>query len=122
MGKCIAVSELYMTMFISVSGLVLILATNILETSGWCSYAYGTSGNGGDKMDASCTHDFYDAGVIEYKEADAICINDKCYCVFAKGYCNHAFMKTDPYCCTPGFTAENCDNAVCDTNGSCHHE
>ena len=37
-------------------------------------------------------------------------------------YNSHAFMKTDPYCCTPGFTAENCDNAVCDTNGSCHHE
>ena len=22
-----------------------------------------------------------------YKEVDAICLRDKCYCVFAKGYC-----------------------------------
>merc|ERR1712098_658158 len=99
---------------------LLVLSCSIQNTRAWCSYAYGTSGNGGDKMDAHCTHDFYDAGVIEFKEAcyarcncwtdlpslggeiykevDAICIHDKCYCVFAKGYCNHAFMKTDPYC------------------------
>ena len=38
-------------------------------------------------------------------QVDAVCIHDKCYCVFAEGderrtSCNHAFMKTDPYCCT----------------------
>ena len=27
------------------------------------------SGNGGDEMDAHCTHDTYDANVIEFKEA-----------------------------------------------------
>ena len=38
-------------------------------------------------------------------QVDAVCIHDKCYCVFAEEderstTCNHAFMKTDPYCCT----------------------
>merc|ERR1712203_893995 len=93
----------------------------------WCIDAFGTSGNGGDVMVAQCEHYTYDAHVIEfmeacyarcncwtnlpsqggeiYKEVDAVCIHDKCYCVFAEGderrtSCNHAFMKTDPYCCT----------------------
>merc|ERR1712112_506911 len=97
----------------------------------WCTWAFGESGNGGDRMVGYCPHDTYDANVIEFKEAcyarcncwtdlpslggeiykevDAVCIMDKCYCVFAeKGYCNHAFLKTDPYCCTPSFW-ENCD-------------
>ena len=78
-----------------------------------------------------------------------MCIHDKCYCVFAEEderstTCNHAFMKTDPYCCTRSRSDprrkvllrveldhydailrnfhENCDNAVCDTDGNCHHE
>merc|ERR1712012_1397992 len=116
--------------------------------SGLCFDAFGTSGNGGDVMVAQCEHYTYDAHVIEfmeacyarcncwtnlpsqggeiYKEVDAVCIHDKCYCVFAEEderstTCNHAFMKTDPYCCTRNFH-ENCDNAVCDTDGNCHHE
>ena len=48
---------------------------------------------------------------------EIICFSDVYVLVYS-----HAFMKTDPYCCTPNYEAENCDNAVCDTDGNCHHE
>merc|ERR1712215_149472 len=117
--------------------------SNITLSSAWCSYAWGESGNGGDKMVGYYEHETYDANVIEfkqacyarfncwtdlpslgghiYKEVDAICVRDACYCVYLKESCKHAFLKTDPYCCTPSFEQENCDNAICDEDGFCHH-
>merc|ERR1712215_399491 len=120
-----------------------VLLQSLTLVQGWCSYASGQAGNGGDAMVGYCVHDTYGANVIEFKEAcyarcncwtdlpslgghiykevDAVCIKDACYCVYLKESCNHAFLKTDPYCCTPSYEAENCDNAVCDEDGWCHH-
>merc|ERR1719188_2653665 len=107
----------------STPNVVLLTLFSIPIVVPWCTWASGESGNGGDRMVGYCPHDTYGANVIEFKEAcyarcncwtdlpslgghiykevDAICIRDKCYCVFEeKGYCKErlpSLLLVGPY-------------------------